>query len=139
MYCPACGHRNKAGCDTCDNCMLALAHLDNPSGHDRVERDLMTSPVTVLTPREPVTVPLDADLGHAIRLMIDRGVGAVLVVGPAGELAGILTERDFLAKVAGEPGFADRPVRDLMTVRPETVAPTDTLAFALGKMDAGGY
>lgn len=139
MYCPACGHHNKPGTDTCGNCMLPLAHLDAPGLHDRVERSLMTDPVAVLKPREPVTVPTDADLGLAIRQMIDRGVGAVLVVGPAGELAGILTERDCLAKVAGQPGYAALPVRDFMTPGPESVAPTDTLAFALGKMDAGGY
>jgi CBS domain-containing protein len=139
MYCPACGHQNKPGSDACGNCMLSLAHLDAPDLHDRVERSLMTDPVTVLGPRPPVTVPLDADLGRVIRLMIDEGVGAVLVVGPTGDLVGILTERDFLAKVAGEPAVTTLPARDFMTPRPETVAPTDTLAFALGKMDAGGY
>ncbi|MDB5312899.1 MAG: hypothetical protein JWO38_7101 [Gemmataceae bacterium] len=139
MYCPACGHQNNPGSDACGNCMLSLAHLDEPAPHDRVERSLMTEPVAVLAPREPVTVPADADLGRAIRQMIDRGVGAVLVVGPDGGLAGILTERDFLSKVAGHPGFASLPVRDFMTPGPETVSPADTLAFALGKMDAGGY
>jgi CBS domain-containing protein len=139
MYCPACGHVNEPGCDACGNCMLSLAHLDEPALHDRVERSLMTDPVSVLNPRTPVTVPADADLGAAVRLMIDGGVGAVLVTGAAAELVGILTERDFLTRVAGQPGFAALPVCDFMTPAPETVSPTDTLAFALGKMDAGGY
>ena len=72
MYCPACGHPNPPGSDECGNCRLSLAHLDEPALHDRVERSLMTDPVTVLGPREPVTVAADANLGQAIRQMIDR-------------------------------------------------------------------
>jgi CBS domain-containing protein len=139
MYCPACGHVNEPGSDACAKCLLPLTHLDEPALHDRVERSLMTDPVAVLNPRAPVTVPADADLGTAIRLMIDGGVGAVLVTGPAAELVGILTERDFLTRVAGQAGYAVLPVRDFMTPAPETVSPTDSLAFALGRMDAGGY
>ena len=139
MYCPACGHRNPPGSDECGNCMLPLAHLHESALHDRVERSLMADPVAALGPREPVTVPDAATLGEAIRLMIDRGVGAVLVTAPDGRLVGILTERDFLAKAAGRSDFARAPVRAFMTPDPETVAPTDALGFALGKMDAGGY
>lgn len=139
MYCPACGHLNLPGNDACERCLFSLANVDGPAAHDRVGQGLMTGCVAELGPKDPVTVPLDAELGQALRLMIDRGVGAVLVTGPGGELAGILTERDVMAKAAGEPGFESLPVADLMTARPETVAPTDTLAFALGKMDAGGY
>ena len=93
----------------------------------------------LLDPRPPLTVPVDALLGDAVRLMIAGRTGAVLVTGPAGQLVGILTERDFLTKVAGQPGFEALAVNAFMTPNPETVAPTDVLAFALGKMDAGGY
>ncbi len=139
MYCPACGHLNLPGNDACERCLVPLAHVDGVVPHDRVERGLMTETVAGLRPKEPVTVPVDADLGLAVRRMMDGKVGAVLVTGPGGELLGILTERDFLCRVAGQPGFEALPVRDFMTPHPETVAPTDTLAFALGKMDTGGY
>jgi len=119
--------------------MLPLVHLDEPALHDRVQRNLMTEPVAVLCPREPVTVEVEANLGEAVRQMISERVGAVLVTGREGVLVGILTERDFLTKIAGQPGFGSLAVRDFMTPGPETVAPTDSLAFALGKMDAGGY
>ncbi len=72
--------------------------------------------------------------------MLDGNVGAVLVVDTAGRLIGILSERDLLQKVAGIfESYADLPVSRFMTPRPETVAPTDPLNFALHKMDAGGY
>ena len=140
MYCPACGYdRNPPGADTCAHCQLALAHLTVPAPQGPVETSLMNDPVSVLTPRPPLTVHATAALGDAVRLMIGGRVGAVLVTGGGGELVGILTERDFLTKVAGVPGYEALPVADFMTPNPETVAPTDVLASALGKMDAGGY
>ena len=109
MYCPACGSQNPPGSDACANCMLPLTNLDEPGQHDRVEHSLLHDRVTVLAPRPPVTVPADAGLGTAVRVMLDQGVGAVLVTAADGTLAGILTERDFLAKVAGETFGFRRP------------------------------
>jgi CBS domain-containing protein len=61
-------------------------------------------------------------------------------VDAAGKLLGIFSERDLLTKIAGqhEP-FSDLPLSQFMTPDPETVRATDTLAFALHKMDSGGY
>lgn len=140
MYCPACGHdKNPPGADACAHCGLSLAHLGAPAPHGPVEASLANDPVSVLDPRPPLTVPLTATLGDAIREMTAGRTGAVLVVGANGHLVGILTERDFLTKIAGVAGFEALPVLQFMTANPETVAPTDVLAFALGKMDAGGY
>jgi CBS domain-containing protein len=140
MYCPACGYeQNPPGADACANCGLALTRLDAPAAHGPVEASLTADPVSVLNPRPPITVPADATLGDAMGAMMAGRAGAVLVTGPGGELIGILTERDFLTKVAGVPGFELLPVGRFMTPAPDTVAPTDVLAFALGKMDGGGY
>lgn len=140
MYCPACGHdKNPPGADACANCGLSLTHLDVPTANGPIEASLANDPVSVLDPRPPLTVPVHATLGDAIKQMVTGRTGAVLVTGTAGELVGILTERDFLTKVAGEIGFEALPVARFMTPNPETVSPTDVLAYALGKMDAGGY
>ncbi len=140
MYCPACGHdKNAPGADECANCKLALTNLDAPAPNGPVETSLMNDPVSILDPRLPLTVPADATLGDAVRQMTAGRIGAVLVTGAAGDLVGILTERDFLTKVAGVPGYDALLVSRFMTPNPETVAPTDRLASALGKMDAGGY
>lgn len=140
MKCPACGHdRSAPGADACANCGLPFAHLDEPVPQGPVEQSLTSDPVSVLDPRPPVTVPVGAPLGEAVRLLIAARIGALLVTGPDGTLVGILTERDFLTRVAGVAGFEALAVGAFMTPDPETVTPTDKLAVALGKMDAGGY
>jgi CBS domain-containing protein len=139
MRCPACDHPNPPGVDECERCQTPLSTLDVPTPHGPIERSLLNDPVSVLDPRPPVTVSVKAELGEAIRAMIDERVGALLVTGPGGELVGILTERDFLTKVAGEDGYKQLPVARFMTAAPETVAPHDILAAALAKMDTGGY
>jgi CBS domain-containing protein len=139
MRCPACDHPNPPGADECERCQTPLAALDVPTPHGPIETSLLNDPVSVLDPRPPMTIPAEAELGQAVRVMIDQRVGAVLVTGAAGELVGILTERDFLLKVVGEPGYERLPVSRFMTPKPETVAPTDILAVALGRMDTGGY
>jgi CBS domain-containing protein len=139
MICPACGHLNLPGADWCNWCQFALMVLDRPVPQDRVERSLMADPVTVLGLHPPTTLTDDADLGSAVAEMIDGHLGAVLVIDATGKLVGILTERDFLTKVAGQPGYAKLPVCQFMTRHPETVSPKDTLAFALGKMAGGNY
>jgi CBS domain-containing protein len=138
MYCPTCTHLNLPGLDHCTKCQADLAPLDVPAAHDRVEASLMADKVAVLHPRPAVMVRADATLAEAMRIMLDRGVGAVLVTD-RGALAGILTERDFLTKVAGRPGFESHAVREYMTPDPETVTEDDPLAFAVRKMDVGGY
>ncbi|MGL6096806.1 MAG: CBS domain-containing protein [Fimbriiglobus sp.] len=139
MICPTCGHRNLPGADWCEWCQFALMAVDRPAPLDRVDRSLMTDPVTVLEPRPAILLPADAGLGLAVDAMMARGIGAVFVTDPAGRIVGILTERDFLTKIVGEPGYESLPIGQFMTRHPETVKPNDTLAFALGKMAGGGY
>jgi len=139
MLCPVCGEPNYPGEDLCVFCQFDLASMDLPFSNNQVEGSLIADPVSVLDPRPPVTVLATAPLSDAMAAMIAERVGAVLVVGPTGQLVGILTERDFLTRVAGSPGYTALPVRQFMTRDPEAVTPADPLAFALAKMDLGGY
>jgi CBS domain-containing protein len=140
MICPRCGHDNVPGNDVCASCLLDLAPLDQPAPRDRVQSDLMDRPVRDLKPRTPITLPGTAPLADAVRLMLDEGVGTVLVVDAAGALAGIFSERDLLMRVPDEAARAgDRPLAEFMTPNPEAVQLDDPLAVALHKMDVGGY
>jgi CBS domain-containing protein len=140
MICPACGYLNLPGADWCQWCQFDLMAIDLPAPTDRVDRSLMLDPVAVLCPHPPVCIAEEATLGEATEMMIAEKVGAVLVVNTDGRLVGILTERDFLTKIAGTTeDYGDWPLRDYMTRDPETVNADDPLALALGKMAVGGY
>ena len=140
MICPQCSYDNLPGSELCDRCQQDLTQLDQPVAQDRVHRSLMEDPVSALRPRAPVAVRPEAPVHDAMRIMLENNIGAVLVLDGAGKLVGILSERDLLMKVAMEVMPAEgRAVADFMTRDPETVVATDTLAFALHKMDSGGY
>jgi CBS domain-containing protein len=100
----------------------------------------MEDRVRMLRPRPAVTIPPTATVHEAIQTMLADNLGAILVVDHAGSLLGVLSERDLLTKVAGlHDRYAELPVAQFMTAKPETVTADDTLAFALHKMDVGGY
>lgn len=141
MICPQCGHENIAGADECANCKQDLTYFDQPTvvAGSLVERALMEEPVSVLEPASPICVSPETPLRAVIQAMIDKKIGCVLVTdGP--ELVGIFTERDLLMNIAGrEDELANDEIREWMTPHPETVEEDDHIAFAIHKMDVGGY
>ncbi|MQP75655.1 CBS domain-containing protein [Stenotrophomonas sp. MYb238] len=67
----------------------------------------------------------------AIRLMAEKGIGAVLVMDGA-RLAGILSERDYARKIVlRDRSSRDTPVAAIMTAELVTVTPTDTVEDCL--------
>ncbi|QNN47552.1 CBS domain-containing protein [Thermomonas brevis] len=82
-------------------------------------------------PAEIIAIGPDAPVIDAIRLMAERGIGAVLVMdGPT--LAGILSERDYARKVVLQGRSSkDTPVRDIMTREVVTVAPGDSIGHCM--------
>ncbi len=100
----------------------------------------MEDPVGTLCRHDPVVVRPSTTVRDAIQAMNGPGVGALLVVDDGGKLVGILSERDLLLKAVDEQSpFLTLPVRQFMTPKPESVKADDSLAFALHKMDVGGY
>jgi CBS domain-containing protein len=135
MKCPCCGYENLPGMDSCENCQASLCQDDIPQPHDAFERSLMEEPVTCLQPLRPLTVDPQTSLDDAIRFMRNHGIGCVLVTDAAGKLAGILTERDLLQKVAGKRReLASLRVTDCMTAAPESCKPGHPLGHALQRM-----
>lgn len=139
MICPRCGFDNLPGESECRKCLCDLTALDRPEPADRVESSLMRDSVGQLKPRLPAVVPLGVSVARAVQVLLDEDVGAVLIVDAAGLLVGIFSERDLLTKVAGAGPIDQLRVDDYMTPKPQTVDPDDKLAFALHKMDVGGY
>jgi CBS domain-containing protein len=84
-----------------------------------------------------LSVETSVSVMEVARRMVDRNVGAVLVVDD-GQLAGIMTERDVLRAVAR--GLRDDiRVGDCMTAHPETIDPDDTTEHAAVLMLHGGF
>ena len=78
----------------------------------------------------------DATVYEAIKLMADKGVGALLVLHD-GALAGIVSERDYARKVIlQERSSRDTPVRDIMTSEVITVRPQQSLEDCMALMTA---
>ena len=95
-----------------------------PVARDHMSRDLLT------------VSPGDS-LSEVAQRMVDRDVGAVIVMDGS-DLAGILTERDVLRAVAA--GVEEKTVvSDWMTRDPETMAPEDTTQQAAVLMIHGGF
>ena len=66
----------------------------------------------------------DAAVIDAIRLMAEKGIGALVVLEPGGRLAGMVSERDYARKIVLEGRSSkDTPVRDIMTAQVTTLAP----------------
>ena len=66
--------------------------------------------------RDVVTVGPVAEIRHAVGMLSEHRIGALVVVGDRGEVLGILSERDVVSALAhhGEAALA-RPVSDYMT------------------------
>ena len=87
--------------------------------------------------RDLLSVEAGVSIIEVAQRMVDRDVGAVLVVDE-GRLTGILTERDVLRAVAR--GLrVDTRVADCMTAHPETIGPDDTTEHAVVLMLHGGF
>lgn len=74
-----------------------------------------------------VTIAPDLTILEASRELSRYGIGAVVVVGPEGGCAGILSERDITRAIAAHgPAALDLTVTEVMTTEVTTCAPTDT-------------
>lgn len=70
-------------------------------------RDVMTSPVVQVTPRDSCR--------DAARLMAEKGVGALVVMGDGGAVHGLITDRDIVVEcVAAGRDPAATSVHDIM-------------------------
>ena len=73
------------------------------------------------------TVAPEAPVGEALRIMADKGVGALIVV-QAGAIHGIFSERDYARKVAlKDRHTADTAVREIMSTGVVTVTPSESV------------
>ena len=139
LPCPYCDSDVIEGADTCDACGQPLTESHLPVPATAVERALLTDRVKLFQGRQPLTVSPAATVRDVLRMMADNKVGCVLVA-EQGKMAGIFTERDALLKLGEKAAeFGNRPISEFMTSKVESLPPTAKIAFALHRMDMGGY
>ncbi|WP_203298950.1 putative nucleotidyltransferase substrate binding domain-containing protein [Marinobacter sediminum] len=80
--------------------------------------ELMTSRVTRLITREPVSAPCTVRLQEAARIMTDQGVSALLLMEENkghNDLKGIITDRDLRTRALSEALPSETPISDIMS------------------------
>ena len=139
MICPYCQAENIEGADECVDCNEPLVDVGVRVPATSVEADLLRDRIERLWPKTPSTVPPDMPVGQVLKKMVDQTIGCVMVVDK-GKLVGIFSERDALMKLNTDAAkLLSRPISQFMTQRPVTLETSDKIAFALQKMNVGGY
>jgi CBS domain-containing protein len=136
VVCPSCGHENIRGEEVCGSCSSPLVALDKSP--DRQSKTRITGDRIAELPLGPAEV---IDARTSIREALPRLAGqndACVIVTQEGKVAGIVTERDILYKVAGNESVLDAPLSSVMTADPVRVYSDDRVASAFNKMAVGG-
>ena len=92
---------------------------------------LFRTPVAEVIARAPVTAPAGVSIREAAAAMSRAGVGSVVLTGPGGEPAGIVTDRDLRNRVVAAGRDADGPVAGIMSPLAVTAGPADLCSEAL--------
>ena len=70
--------------------------------------------VSSIMSKDIVTVGADAPLTHAVKTMVEKNIGSVLVT-EEGSMVGIVTERDILRRLGRESPYTTLRVEDVMS------------------------
>lgn len=139
IACPVCSSENIEGMDQCEECGQSLneSHLSPPTND--VERSLLRGHVAELAPKAVISVDPAMPVGEVLRLMVAHKIGCV-IVADMHQTLGIFSERDALRKLNTDAAaLAPRPVSEFMTPNPQTLVANAKIAFAVQRMDLGGY
>ncbi len=110
-------------------------------GLDAVSRalasqDPLTTPLSTLVHRAPVTCLADEPVHVALGRMRDQNVGSILIVDPAGAAVGMFTLKDLRDRVAVGSCDTQQPMSRVMTPNPfslEDELPSFEAALAMAK------
>ena len=87
-----------------------------------------------------ITINPTADVIAAAKVMAERGIGAVVVLGADHRIVGILSERDLVQALA-KHGLAvlSEPVSQVMTREVKTCSEDDTIGDLMARMTVGKF
>ncbi len=82
----------------------------------------------------------DDTVGHAVEMLSQKKIGALMVKNPQGDLVGILSERDVVRRLAETPGHTlPQKVSELMSTEVQTTTRDETLVTVLRRMTDGRF
>jgi CBS domain-containing protein len=87
-----------------------------------------------------ITIAPTADLATAVKLLADRRIGAVVVLGIDHRIVGILSERDIVRALAEHgPRVLKHPISQVMTLDVKTCSEDDTIGDLMSRMTIGKF
>src|SRR4029077_6233007 len=87
-----------------------------------------------------VTIEPTADLTAAAKVLAERRIGAVVILGADHRIVGILSERDIVHALAEHgPTALHRTVGQFMTRDVKTCSENDTIESLMGRMTTGKF
>ena len=87
-----------------------------------------------------VTIEPTAGLTAAVKLLTERRIGAVVILGADRRIVGILSERDIVRALAEQgPTVLNEPVSQVMTREVKTCTANDTIDGLMGRMTTGKF
>jgi CBS domain-containing protein len=90
--------------------------------------------------RDVVTVGPDKTLLEVAGILNTKKIGAVVITGMEGRIAGIFTERDLVRAIASKgPAVLDQPVKSAMTTTVTRCKEDTTVDELMGMMSAGRF
>ena len=90
--------------------------------------------------RDVITILPSDTISTAVGILRDKRIGALIVADADGKLAGILSERDIVRKLAETPGQTlPQTVAENMTKEVVTCEPKDVLVEVLRRMSEGRF
>ena len=90
--------------------------------------------------RDVVTIEPNASLAAAAKLLAEKRIGAVLILGADRRVVGILSERDIVRTLAERGAAAlEEPLSQTMTRKVSTCTATETITSIMERMSAGKF
>ena len=90
--------------------------------------------------RDVVTIGVAAKVHEAVAVLATKRIGALVVMGEGSRLAGIVSERDIVRALAGEPATTlERPLAEIMTRAVVTCSEEETIDSVMSRMTRGRF
>jgi CBS domain-containing protein len=109
-----------------DSSESLTAGQSQPTGRDQCVADVMTRKTVTLSPHH--------GFAEAVSLMADRHFRHIVVVDTAGQILGVISDRDILRTLARTTNWQTKDVSQIMTREPITVKRETPLVVAVAKI-----